>query len=401
MSTGGPVVLLGWELGNGLSYVQTLLHLARALAQEGCSPVLALKNVVEPLPLFDAEPFPVVQAPFTPPPEWTGSRPFVATSFADILAVWGYSSFEDLWPRVRAWEALLDVVRPAMVLAEYAPTLCLAASGRCPVAAFGSGFTLPPTDGATFPVLLDGARQVPGEEQLLAVVRQVQKRRGLPPPATLPKAFPEDERFLIVVPEMDPYRPLRPSGHLGPLTPLPPPSPWPARPSFFAYLRHSPGVEALLIGLASTGIPGRAYLRSIPADRRDHLRRHGVQVEEQPVSLADVLRDTQVIVHHGGITTSHLALAAGRPQLLFPEHLEQTINACMLDRLGVVVCPSGQVGPSEAAAALRRITSDPHYGQRAQERASDLHDRGPWAPLPEIVARCRVLLEPGQSGLHA
>lgn len=389
----GSTVLLAWEMGGGLSHVQTLRRLGKILAQRGARPVLALKNVQGARTLLDGEGLDVLPAPRFDPMPWTRPEPFLATSFSDVLAWTGWAWPERLRARVGAWDKLLDYLRPKLVVCEYAPGLTLAAAGRYPVIEVGSGFTLPPVTGPTFPRLLDGPSQVPSEEVVLAAVLQVQRERGRPEPATLPAAFAGSERFLTVLPEMDPYRPVRPTGHLGPLEELPPPSPPPATPSFFAYLNgEAHAVDFAVAGLAAIGVPGAVYLRNFPHERRERLRAKGVVIEDRPVPLPEALARAQVIVHHGGVKTSQMALAAGRPQVVFPEHLEQTINACLLDRLGVVVCPRGKVGPAEAGAALRRALEDLALGERARRLASDIQTRGPWGSLGALVSRCCILL---------
>jgi hypothetical protein len=200
----GRTVLLGWELGAGLGHVRRLLPLAHALAAHGQRPVLAVKNLVEPWPALRDVPFPVLQAPVYPPRPWPGPRPFLAAGYADLLAGVGFADFDDLWPMVQAWQALLDLVRPALVVCDHSPTLCLAACGAVPTLVVGNGFTVPPVAQPTFPPLIPGqALRVP-EAELLAVVRRVQRQRGLPVPVTLPGLFAASERWVTALPELDP-----------------------------------------------------------------------------------------------------------------------------------------------------------------------------------------------------
>jgi hypothetical protein len=386
---GRPVALLAWELGQGLSYVHALRLLARALAAAGVRPVLALRNPGEAWPLLDGEPFDLLQAPYVPTPAWRGPQPFRARSYADVLALWGFASVETLGPRVWAWDRLLDAVGPRVVVCTSSPGLVLAAAGRVPVLEFGFGFLLPPLDGPTFPPLPDEAA-APDESALLAVVRTVQQRRGGPLPDTFPAAFAHAERFLTVLPELDPYRPARPGGHLGPVEALPAPRPWPERPAFFAYLNaeHGPAGE-VLVALARTGLPHRAFLCGANAACRQGLRERGVTLADEPLPVADALAGASVVAHHGGVTLCQMALAAGRPQLLLPAHREHTLNARALAGLGVALCPESL---SAAPAALGLLVAEPAWRERALQAAADVQARGPWEQLPALVARCRALL---------
>src|SRR5262245_16937485 len=199
--TAVATVLLAWELGDGLSHVWPLRVVARGLAAEGHQPVFAVRNLADTGPLFADEPFPVLQAPVWHPRRWRPSRPFVAASFADVLAINGYDHADNLLPRVLAWQRLLDLVRPRLVVSEYSPTLCLAAHGTLPQVLIGSWFPLPPSDGASFPPLTPGQEPVLPQEQVLAVVQEVQRRRGRCPLPTLPALLGGD-RFVWVLPEM-------------------------------------------------------------------------------------------------------------------------------------------------------------------------------------------------------
>jgi hypothetical protein len=383
-------VLLGWELGDGLGHVQQLARLARALAAGGLRPVLAVKNLALAGALFRDLPYPVLQAPFWHPRPWTGRQPFLAASYADLLAIRGFTAVADLLPMVEAWQGLLDLVRPALVICDHSPTLCLAAHRALPTAVLGHAFALPPADGPAFPPLAAGRPSVVPEEELLAVVREVQRRRGCPAPDTLPGLFAAAERFLTVLPELDPYRALRREPHLGPLgfrlgRPLPPPP----RAGFFAYLSGDvPCVEQLLEGLARAGYPGIVYLRGATAEARQRLRGTGLDLLDAPAALDEVLPRAGVVVHHGSAGLAQQALAAGRPQLLFPDHLERVLNAQLLQQLGAGMYLTGQFPAEAVPEALRRLATEPGFTERAQTAAGAIAERGPWDPLPRVVEHC-------------
>jgi hypothetical protein len=387
--------LLGWELGDGLGHVQQLARLARALAAQGLQPALAVKNLARAGAAFRDLPYPLLQAPYWHPRPWTGSQPFLATSYADILAIRGFADPADLLPMVQAWQGLLDLVRPALVVCDHSPTLCLAAYRTLPTVILGHAFGLPPADGPTFPSLIPERPAVVPEEQLLSAVREVQRRRGRPASETLPGLFAAAERFLTFLPELDPYRPLRHEPHLGPLDfglgqPLPPPQ----RASFFAYLSADvPCAEQLVQGLARAGIPGVVHLRGATPEARQRLRRTGLEILDAPAPVEEVLPRVAVVVHHGGAGLAQQALAAGRPQLFFPDHLERILNARLVEQLGAGLYLSGQFPAEAVPQALRRLTEEPNFTERAQTAARAVAERGPWDPLPRIVERCLSLVE--------
>jgi Erythromycin biosynthesis protein CIII-like, C-terminal domain len=393
MYDGAPSVLLGWELGGGLGHVQRLLLLADALASRGFRPVLALRDLIGPRPLLRACPFSVLQAPLYSATGRAAPSGFVARSYADILAVHGFADADHLLAMTQAWLALLDLVRPAVVVADHSPTLCLAASGVFPTVQIGNGFLNPPTDQAAFPVLMTDRPALMDEARLLDAVREVQRQLGRPVAPTLPGLFASAGRFVTVIPELDPYHEVRREPVFGPIRPIGPPLPPPERPGFFAYLSaEMPCCEAILTSLAQTGFPGRAYVLGADLEGRDRLRRLGLEVFDQPGPLNEMLAQSAVIVSQGNLGMAHAALAAGRPQLLFPAHLEQLMNARRLQALGVAHYLTGQFPAADIGEGLRQLLTDPIFRRRAQEAAVAVQARGPYNPLPAIVAHCEQWL---------
>jgi UDP:flavonoid glycosyltransferase YjiC (YdhE family) len=387
-------ILLGWELGGGLGHVHQSLAVARALAAHGHRPVLALKNLVEPWPVLQGTPFPVLQAPFWHPRPVAAERNFLAASYADILAIRGFADADDLAALVQGWQALVDLVQPQLAIADHCPTLCLAVYKTLPVVMFGNGFTVPPVELATFPPLVPGAAPVVPQEQLLAVAQEVQRRRRRPVPATFPGIFAAAERCLTVFPELDPYQSVRRDSYLGPLEPQPKPVPPPSQPRFFAYLTaEAPYLEEVLVGLARTGVPGAAYVRGASPALKQRLRHAGLEVPDRPAALDELLPRVSAIVHHGGVGVAQQALAAGRPQLLLPQHLEHSLTAQKLAALGVGGYLSGTVAAEGVVRALRQLLAEPRYAERALACAQSLQARGPWTPLEHVVKRCLALLK--------
>jgi rhamnosyltransferase subunit B len=75
-----------------------------------------------------------------------------------------------------------------------------------------------------------------------------------------------------------------------------------------------------------------------------------------------------VIVHHGGIGTTGLAMRSGRPMLVMPCAWDQPDNAERAARLGITrIIPRHRYTAARVAAELRRLLDDPAYSRRASE----------------------------------
>jgi hypothetical protein len=370
-----------------------LKPLARALLARGHEPVLALRDVVKTAPLLKDEPYPILQGPYwTRPVPSVRGRPFSAATFADILAVSGFADPGDLAAMLRAWDGLIDVVRPDVIVAEYAPFLVLAARGRLPTVLFGNGFVAPPADLPVYPRLQPRVQPVMPQEKILAVIQEVQRRRRRPAPETLPAFLACERRFPCTFPELDPYRPVRREALLPPVDDSPPMPP-PESPRFFAYLgADAPGMPKILSGFVKSGVPGGIYLRAPPQRLKDALRQTHLTLFEEPQPMREVLREASFVIHHASLGTAEACLAAGRTQMVFPAHLEQSMTAGALRGLGVayVMAPNA---PEEAVIqTMRRAAADTAAQDRAAALARNIEARGPRPGVAPIVAACEDLL---------
>jgi len=385
-------VLLGWELGSGLDHRTALTEIARGLATQGHDPVLAFREANAFLP--HANPFPILPAPSYRPPRHAGAAPFRAATFADIMAIRGFADPEILASLVNNWQALLQNTGAKLAICDFSPGLTLAAYGVVPAFQVGAGFAVPPADGHSFPQLDSAASPAADPERLLAVIRIVQERRGLPSPETLPRLFASVGRFVRTVPEIDPYRELRCQEMVGPLRPLPEPRPMPPEPAFFAYLKADyPGIAYLLTDLARSGLRGTVYLGGADGPARVRWQSvPGLQFLEEPPDLSQVLPPVSAVLHHGGAGVTQAALAVGRPQVLLPRHLEQELTGRALERLGVGLSLTGALTPSRILGVLANAAVDSDRQKTALCLAEEFDRRRPSPLLPAILRQCLAMV---------
>ena len=215
-----PVVLLAWELGAGLGHARRLLNLAHELKRRGFRPVVAARELWRLTTEYNDAGIPLFQAPAFGDQRQKG---FSARSYADLMAVVGYQNASSLWASVVGWESLLKLLDPALVIGDYCPILALAAYGRVPFLAIGSGFVLPPPQLPSFPALRRVGTRMAPESELLANAVEVQRRRGLPSPTSLPALVAGDAQVVCTFPETDVYAKYRVVAADGPLSKPPPP----------------------------------------------------------------------------------------------------------------------------------------------------------------------------------
>ena len=380
-------VLLAWEAGTGLGHAKRLFNIALRLKSKGWSVLVAAKDLWAAANEYRAASLPLLQAPS----RTIGKLNFRVCSYADILAICGYRDVEKLLPPVLAWDGMIDLIRPDVIVADFAPLLTLAAYDRIPVLAVGDGFVLPPAHLPRMPALRSGPSNLPEEPALLANAAAVQRQRKLSIPQTLPSLIGGQAHVVCTYPETDIYARLRVEPAAGPLQISPSTPDCPQRQGVFAYLDLALAhTSKLLEILIRCGFPLEVFVRDLPARMKSALRVANVHVHETPPPLAEVAERASLIVHHGGIGTAEAALALGRPQFLLPKHLEQSLNAANLVRLGVAMRLEPNFSLAEGSAAVAEAISSESLSEKAQEAAARLAKR-PSVSLERIISLCEDL----------
>jgi len=390
------VVLLANEMGAGLGHITRLMPVARALKDRGHQPVIAVHDIVGAAPATNGEQLPVVEAP-----SWRGRcYPKSATrTFACILADRGFARPDVLAPTMSGWLSLLELITPDLIVVDHSPTLCAAAHGTVQVVAVGDGFTLPPCDGDMFPPLRTDVPPVLPEAEILKAVQQTQRNLGVTPFDSLPQIFSKAHRFIVNMPETDPYAAYRTEPVHGPLQPPPALQPLPASGGFYGYFYAGhPLVGKLLPLLAEARISGSMFIHQATSEQRQAVSKLGFTVYGEPQPLDKVLGEARLVIHHGGAGVTAAALSVGRPQLLMPRYLEQRLTGAALSRIGVGASFPEKSKLEAIVHAAKIALSQEAVGARAQTVAEQIRVRGPYDTLSKIVACCLSVLESGTQG---
>lgn len=376
-------ILLGWELGANAGHARRLEALVAPLLAEGHRLHLVVQNLgAVQLPDTASGQVRLWQAPLWPGLLRYGGTPVLGRPrrFGDVLANLGLQSASGFAAVLQGWDALLAAIRPDAVIADFAPGLMLAARGRVPRVAVGTGFTVPVTDQPEFPAFAGHpAPPLVAETALLALVNAALARLGWPPLDHLPQIMAAEAELPAVFAELDPYRAHRPAPPLAPFVPQAALADLgrPARPGVFAYLPAAGlGADALqrLEELART-VTVTAYLPGLAADPATPLVRAGVRLLDQPLGWEAIARDHSLILCHGGMGTVSAALVAGLPLAVWPGGIEQHLTADALTAAGW----------SLQDADLGSAVQDRAAILQARDRAAGL--RGRLADPARIVAR--------------
>lgn len=370
--------LLCWEFGGGLGHAGRLKPLAEGLMQAGHTVDLALREIVHTRALLQDLGARVLQAPL-----WTHQTvglPHPTVSLAEILIGNGYLRADTLDALVAGWRSLMNLTRPDVIVADYAPTATLAARILgIPVATVGLGFYLPP-EATPIPPFRIWEPITPGrvayaDRTVRETVNQVLRDQGARPVTHLAEILRGDLPLLCTWPEMDHYqRGALPAGqrYHGPNflpswgeTPV-----WPEGqgPQVFAYLRTThPDHAALLQALADAGCRTLCYMPEVAAGKPPPVVSPHIRYSAGPVHLGQALPACKLVICHGGEATLAQALLHGVPLMLLPTQAEQFLMSQRMEDAGVAINVAARPRPSAFGPMLDVLLKQP--GHAAQARA--------------------------------
>jgi UDP:flavonoid glycosyltransferase YjiC (YdhE family) len=390
----GPI-LLAWELGGGYGHVTTLARVAERLTARGYRVVAALKDISAAggLAKLGVE---ILQAPARPaslPGRTMPNGPQSSATMGDILAGAGLGHQAILAPVLGAWAALLKSVNPSLLIADFAPGAALAARGRVPLALTGTGYSVPPSHMAGFPLLHSISPPVWREEQLVETINRVLSTINAPCLDRLPQIFEADATLVTCFPALDPYRRERRRPADGPLLDWLPDLRDPDARSIFVYL--SPGTvppRHLLEALGEHAPRLRMFAPTLAPHERRGLAQRGATLFEAAASPASELCNNRLVVHYGGAGLSSLALLAGVPQLTLSVDIEKELTGATIEELGAgklvkIHDPAARV----TAGLIDRLASDRALAAGAVSVAEGLRADFKGNPADRFVADCERL----------
>lgn len=390
-------ILLAWELGAGFGHIAPLRVLARELHKLGHVCIFALRELEAAEDFLEPELGPVLQAPLRVSAIHAPVKTQV--SYASLLHNTGFDDERYLAARLRAWREIMREQSCDLLVAEHAPTAVAAAhSLGLPAIQLGSGFIVPPLT-RPFPVFtpaLQVSHEVllKNEATVLSVISAAYKRLGLAAPESLLQVFGHAQPALITYAELDHYGIKRDEPYLGLLEMAQgTPPEWPAGtgPKLFAYLRPSNRLEPLLTALQR--MPARVLVRvaGIAADRLHRFERPGLRITDQAVNIQLAAQRCDAFINYGAHGTTTESLLAGKPILLLPNNVEQSLVALRAQQLGAaLVTPSN--GTFNLSAALRQLVDDPALQQSAEKFSARYQTLDRSQIIPALAQRAITLI---------
>ncbi len=365
-------ILIAWELGEAYGHFARCLQLAHGLVSRGYSVVLVFKDIRLPPGSRLPPNVTLLQAPVIH--QAHPHQPLA--NYAALLQACGFSSTTDLAARIRAWQSLFKLTNPNIVIADHAPTACLAARlSDIPSLTVGNGFTIPPSE-TPWPSIRPW-ENIPGEvlqeaeQRLDDVTESAQCLLGYYSPFRMRELFGE-YGILDTFAELDHYGERANGCYLGPIATLPQSRQviWQDSGAckILAYLRPKvPGFKSIMDALRRIDAEVICVVPGLPVEyaRRQASRRFRIALA--PIRLPNLLVEADLSVGYGNCGFSTQSLLAGVPLLLSPRYVEQALIAHRVEGMGAGVLLDTPTDSGAICRGMESVIHETSYRQAAQE----------------------------------
>lgn len=393
-------IALIWELGSDYGHIGRFLPIALELKARGHRPVMILRDISRADEMLGRHGIEYLQAPLWLPPVQGLPAPI---NFTESLFLFGFLQPGGLLSVLRAWRAVLALLKPDLLIFDHAPTALLASRGLgLPRLVTGNSFAVPPR---RTPLPLyewwnpkAGApqRELDCEERLLRNANHALSALGAPPMTCVADLYDAEVTHITGAPELDVYGPRDAACYVGAINALDQgvEPRWPAGPArrVFAYLKpRYMHFDAVVTALARLDASVLVFAPGLARQNMLRLQAANLAFSTEPLRMRSVREQVEMAVCHAGGMVD-VMLQAGRPVFLLPMQMEQTMTSRRVDELGCGLFHIAQQGPRELEKGLKRVFSTPAYAEHAlayQQRNANFTQA---FAMERMIGGCEALL---------
>ena len=393
-------IALIWELGSDYGHIGRFLPIALELKARGHRPVMILRDISRADEMLGRHGIEYLQAPLWLPPVQGLPAPI---NFTESLFLFGFLQPAGLLSVLRAWRAVLALLKPDLLIFDHAPTALLASRGLgLPRLVTGNSFAVPPR---RTPLPLyewwnpkAGApqRELDCEERLLRNANHALSALGAPPMTCVADLYDAEVTHITGAPELDVYGPRDAACYVGAVNALDQgvEPRWPAGPArrVFAYLKpRYMHFDAVVTALARLDASVLVFAPGLARQNMLRLQAANLAFSTEPLRMRSVREQVEMAVCHAGGMVD-VMLQAGRPVFLLPMQMEQTMTSRRVDELGCGLFHIAQQGPRELEKGLKRVFSTPAYAEHAlayQQRNANFTQA---FAMERMIGGCEALL---------
>lgn len=394
-------LLYAWELGGELGHISQALPLALAARARGHELMLALRDVSRAESILEGHGVSYLQAPVWLPHVEGIPRPPV--NYTEMLFQIGYLDANGLLGMLKAWRALYTVTKPALIIADHAPTALLAAlSMGIPRTMRSTGFFSPPR-ASPLPSMrpwlnIPHQRLADGERAVLQTINQALAKLDTAPLQRIADLFPApEEDFMLSFAELDHYPNRENTEYLGTTLSIPsgvaPVWPDGSGKKVFAYLKpHYAHIEKVLEQLANSGARVLIYAGALPPATISRYTSARLKFSKAPFDIVAAGKQCDAAVCHAGHGTASAMLLAGKPVLLLPMQLEQFLLSRRVVDLGAGLLIDQNNFDKDSTGKLQQLLENEGLYKRARAFAEKYQTLSQQDILEKMLLRCESLI---------
>ncbi len=386
-------IVFGWEFGASLGHIYPLLRVADALKEKGHDILFVCRDVDRSFDVVKSRGYPMIQAPFWKNLPIPNVRSIATPSYADVLARQGFAYRKTVQHMVSAWDDLLRILKPDLIIADHSPGLNIAVRRAIPMINIGNGFTLPPTEIDMYPPILATGKRLVAQDMLMKQFNELHLERGRQPYVRLPQIFDTEGQFACTLPHLDPYVDVRVSPVCGPLEDCMETAPPPEAPHVFMYMANeAEDSELALEAVQKLGCQASVYIRGASEERRQKYTSRHMTMLDKPADFSDSIPKASLVIHSGGSGTATSCLMTGRPQIMFPRQSEALMSGRLLASQGLAHSIGKGTGLGDLTHLLKQALGDQAMQDRCYQAALEIA-QGDWKnALEKVTDRATELL---------
>ncbi len=371
-------VLIAWELGGGLGHIMPAAALANRFAAQGCEVFVVLRELgLSRLAAWPAACH-LLQAPVASQTRALDNL----CNYADILFACGYHDADSLTSLVVAWSNLMDLIAPALVISDHAPTASLVANlAEIPLVRIGSGFSAPPAQ-TPFPIFRHNPapnleRNLWVHDQVLSAINHVAGSCAREF-KTISHALQPGLDLITTWPELDHYADQRRPGSAEfvghqRISTAGAALQWPdeGEVRVLAYLKADySGFGNVVTALQQADVSTVAYVLGQPPAPIPGGECKNFSYRTELFDPWPAASDCDIVVCHAGSGITAAALQAGKPMLMLPYIVEQDVCASRIEQLGAGLRLDEATVKANFADQLREFLCTPAYAENARALAA-------------------------------
>jgi hypothetical protein len=322
-------------------------------------------------------------------------------SFAKILNNSGYSNSQQLASMIRAWRNLFELVKPDLIIADYAPTAILASRELgIPRLQIGTGFYQVPRQGRVPSFIeLQGhpaidSKNLEFEKKILGHINAALKLNGMLALAELTQMQDTEQKLFRTFKEFDHYGNREPVQYIGAMLSKQGQKPeWPVGNGtrVFAYLKPFPSIGQLFMQLNQLKFPTLVYPDGIDQKIIREFSSTTLKFVDKPLDMRLIGESASFAIHNGNHGTVCELMLAGIPSMVLSLHAEQSIMGYRLQSMSAGLSYFEKTA-EQFHQGLKSLSQDPRYKLGAQAFAEKYREFNASQPIQTILATIDKLL---------